>query len=82
MLIALVLFGCSHDLSDCEKVYTKDVFFETISACESSIPDQPNISINAPVSLSYCVEVKEGNPDALAHLNWQLTKTGPVLKNT
>jgi|GEM_PF-5149743 len=82
MLIALVLFGCSHSMTDCQEVRSEELFFKTVSACEISMQENPPVSVNAPVSIAYCVEVVDSHGEDLAKLEWQLSETGPVLRHS
>ena len=82
MLVALVLSGCSHNLDDCTAVQSQDLFFKTVSACEISIAEGQHQNINAPVSVSYCVEIDHPQEDAYAKLNSKLVNADSDLKNT
>ncbi len=82
MLVALILLGCSHNLDNCTAVPSQNLFFETVSACEISITETPNLSVNAPVSLSYCVQLDHPQDDPLAKLSLKLTSTDAALENT
>ncbi len=82
MLVALVLLGCSHNLDNCTAVQSESLFFKTVDACEISIAEASNPNVNAPVSLSYCVQVDNAQDDPLSKLQVQLANANVTLRNT